>query len=405
MTYGAANPALTATITGFVNGDNASVVSGSPALGTSATVSSPVGSYMITAAQGSLSAANYDFVFANGTLTVNKATLTVTADDKSRPYGTDNPPLTASITGFVNGETQATSGVTGSPDLSTTATITSPAGTYPIVAALGSLTAGNYTFAFVSGTLTVTSDTGTSAVAVIDTTPPGTDTNHNPTFTFHATGGTGGINHLETRLDGGGFSIATTPQTLNGLADGTHTFYVRAVDNAGNISPAVSYSWYIETVTDVKVHWGSVGTASIFSVSSNLPWYHINRIDIVFASDVSGHVSQGSLALTGLNIGNYSISGFKYNAAQHMASWGLSAPINVDRLKMSLSGGIYIKAFNVLPGDVNGDSMVNSQDLVMIANHFTSVAPYDVQYDINGDGLVDFNDYNLVRSLLGSTLP
>ena len=68
-----------------------------------------------------------------------------------------NPVFTASYSGFVNGETLATSGVTGSPLLTTTATPASPVGTYPIEAAQGSLTATNYAFTtFVPGTLTVT---------------------------------------------------------------------------------------------------------------------------------------------------------------------------------------------------------------------------------------------------------
>src|SRR5262249_62049844 len=48
MTYGGNVPALTYQITGFVNGDTASVVSGTPTLGTSATSSSPVGNMAIT---------------------------------------------------------------------------------------------------------------------------------------------------------------------------------------------------------------------------------------------------------------------------------------------------------------------------------------------------------------------
>ncbi len=78
-TYGTANPTLTDTITGFVNGDNPSVVSGSASLATTAGTSSTVGTYTITAAVGTLSAANYTFTtFNNGTLTVNKATPTIT---------------------------------------------------------------------------------------------------------------------------------------------------------------------------------------------------------------------------------------------------------------------------------------------------------------------------------------
>jgi hypothetical protein len=88
---------------------------------------------------------------------VNKATLTVKADDKSRVFGAPNPTLTATFTGFVNSEVLATSGVAGAPSLTTTAIQTSPvvAGGYPITAAIGTLAAANYQFTFANGTLTV----------------------------------------------------------------------------------------------------------------------------------------------------------------------------------------------------------------------------------------------------------
>ena len=68
--FGAANPALTFTITGFVNGDTPGVVSGTPACTTTAGPSSPGGTYPVTCAQGSLAAANYAFAFTPGVLTV-----------------------------------------------------------------------------------------------------------------------------------------------------------------------------------------------------------------------------------------------------------------------------------------------------------------------------------------------
>ena len=156
--YGDANPALSASFSGFVNGETASVVSGAPTLTTSATASSAVGSYAITASAGSLAAANYSFSFVAGTLTVTPATLTVTADDHSKVYGDANPALSASFSGFKNGETLATRGVTGAPALSTGVTATSAVGSYTITASAGTLTAANYdySFNFATGTLTVT---------------------------------------------------------------------------------------------------------------------------------------------------------------------------------------------------------------------------------------------------------
>ena len=153
--YGAANPALTATLTGFVNGDTqVSATTGAPALATTATLASIVGSYPITVTVGTLAATNYTFAFVNGTLTVTQAVLTVTAQNASRAYGAANPTFTAVLSGFVNGDTQLTA-TTGAANLTTTALVTSPVGPYPITPALGSLAAANYSFIFVNGTLTV----------------------------------------------------------------------------------------------------------------------------------------------------------------------------------------------------------------------------------------------------------
>jgi len=155
--YGAVNPTFTASYAGFVNSDNSGVLSGSPALATTADTNSPAASYPITAAVGSLSSVNYIFTFVDGSLAVNPATLTVTADNQSRVYATANPTLTASYSGFANGETSSV--LTGLPALSTTADASSSVGNYPITAAVGSLSAVNYTFTFVDGTLAVTKAT------------------------------------------------------------------------------------------------------------------------------------------------------------------------------------------------------------------------------------------------------
>ena len=98
--------------------------------------------------------ATYASVSASVHINVAKAPLLVTADNKTRPAGAANPPLTSTITGFVHGD--AASVVTGVPLLSTTATAASAVGSYPIVIAPGTLTAANYAFSPVGGTLTVT---------------------------------------------------------------------------------------------------------------------------------------------------------------------------------------------------------------------------------------------------------
>ena len=76
-----------ASYSGFVNGDTATVLSGSPALNTSAVTNSPVGTFAITVAQGTLSATNYGFSFTNGVLTVGKAGTSVAVSSSKNPSG------------------------------------------------------------------------------------------------------------------------------------------------------------------------------------------------------------------------------------------------------------------------------------------------------------------------------
>ena len=150
--YGAANPPFTYQVSGFVNGDTlASVVTGSPTLGTSATATSPVGNYPITPTLGTLSAANYTFGFASGTLAVTAAPLTGLAGNSARPYGAPNPVFTVSYSGFVNGEDASV--VTGGLEGFTTAQMNSPVGVYPV--RVWGQTSPNYQINFVPGNLTV----------------------------------------------------------------------------------------------------------------------------------------------------------------------------------------------------------------------------------------------------------
>ncbi|MFN7339693.1 MAG: MBG domain-containing protein, partial [Opitutia bacterium] len=157
--YGAVLPTLTPEYTGLKNGQTSATAGlvGAPVLATTATQSSGVGAYTVTVDVTGLSADNYTFTGANGTLNITKAPLTVAADPKTREYGLSNPTLTATLTGFVLGQTLATSGVTGSASLSTTALATSGIGDYPITVAVGTLASANYSFTtFTDSILTIT---------------------------------------------------------------------------------------------------------------------------------------------------------------------------------------------------------------------------------------------------------
>jgi hypothetical protein len=97
--------------------------------------------------------ANYSVTTQTASGTINPAPLIITADNKSMPFGGAVPALTASYTGFVNGETPAS--LTTPVQPSTSATSDSPAGAYPIIASGAS--SPDYTISYVDGTLTVAS--------------------------------------------------------------------------------------------------------------------------------------------------------------------------------------------------------------------------------------------------------
>jgi filamentous hemagglutinin family protein len=145
--YGAADPALTASLSGFKLGDTAAVVSGltlSTATGAAATA----GTHAIVGANAT--AANYRFVYQPGVLTVDKAPLQVIIDNKSKTYGDLDPALSASFSGFRYNDTAA---VVDGLSLSTVTGAAATAGTHAITGSNAS--AANYTMAYQPGTLTV----------------------------------------------------------------------------------------------------------------------------------------------------------------------------------------------------------------------------------------------------------
>ncbi len=121
--YGDANPTLTATVAGTVNGETLGYT-----LATTAGPYSNVGDYGITVTLGNN--ANYSVTPTNDTLTIDKRSATVKADHKSKIYGDVNPALTATVSGTVNNDILSYS-------LDTTAVQFSAVGSYPIKVTLG----------------------------------------------------------------------------------------------------------------------------------------------------------------------------------------------------------------------------------------------------------------------------
>jgi hypothetical protein len=140
------------TFSGFVLGEDASVLSGAATYSGSSQGAKNAGTYAIQA--GGLNSGNYQFTYNPGTLTINKAALTVTALNQNKTYDglVFGAGYTLGFAGFVGGENDSVldkSGLTfggssqGAID----------AGTYTITA--NGLVSGNYDFNYGSGTLTI----------------------------------------------------------------------------------------------------------------------------------------------------------------------------------------------------------------------------------------------------------
>ncbi len=147
--YGEANPQFQSDYSGFVNGEDKSVITSNGSYSTSATTKSSVGTYSVT--QSGATAQNYTFEYEAGTLTVTKAPLTMTPRDKTMTYGDRIPNFDVDYKGLKNGETKPE--WIKEPTITTTALPTSEAGTYPITISGGE--AKNYELTVKTGTLTV----------------------------------------------------------------------------------------------------------------------------------------------------------------------------------------------------------------------------------------------------------
>lgn len=146
--YGSPRPRFTAAIEGFALGEDTSAVQGE--LRCDADAGTEPGDYPVRC-EG-LTSANYALDYVEGTFTITKAPLTVTANDKAKIYAQPLPAFDAEYQGFVNGEGPERLG--GTLACTTDATPASRVGEYSIRCA--GLESPHYEFTYRDGRLTVT---------------------------------------------------------------------------------------------------------------------------------------------------------------------------------------------------------------------------------------------------------
>ncbi|MGH2966132.1 MAG: beta strand repeat-containing protein [Solirubrobacterales bacterium] len=128
-----------------------------------------------------------------------------------------------------------------------------------------------------TGTCTLSMDADKSATATFaDVTPPetsinfgpsGTTTDPTPTFVFSSSEAG---SSFECRVDAGAYSACSSPKVLAHLGDGSHTFYVGAIDGAGNTDPSPASRTFTVRTAAVSVSGSTLTVTAASGAKDNL---------------------------------------------------------------------------------------------------------------------------------------
>lgn len=216
---------------------------------------------------------NYTITYVNGTLTVNKAVLTITAANQNVNYGSSVVSVTSAgtytPTGFLNGDNSSV--ISGTATYTTNYTTTTPVGATgititPVVSGLG---ATSYSFSPANGTITVVNPN--PSAPTIGTAVAG-DGEASVTFTAPSSLGFGATSITSYTVTSSPGSLtgtgATSPIQVSGLSNGTaYTFTVTATNNLGYTGPASAATGSVTPST--AIYWTGNAGNGLWSSGNN----------------------------------------------------------------------------------------------------------------------------------------
>jgi hypothetical protein len=391
--YGAALPALTASYTGFVNGDTSASLTTQPTLSTTATAASHVsGSPYSVTAHGAADA-DYSISYVAGTLTVTTAPLTITAVNKSKVYGAALPTLTASYTGFVNGDMSAN--LTTQPTLSTTATAASHVSGSPYSVTAHGAADADYSISYVAGTLTVTTAPLT-ITAVNKTKVYGAAL---PTLTASYTGFVNGDTSA---------SLTTQPTLSTTATAASHVSgnpYSIAAHGAADADYSISYVAGTLTVTTAPLTVTAVNKTKVYGAA--LPTLTASYAGFVNGDTSANLTTQPTLSTTATAASH--VSGNPYSITAHGAAdadYSISyvagtltvttAPLTITAVNKSKVYGAALPALTAsYTGFVNGDTSASLTTQPTLSTTATAASHVSGNpYSITAHGAADA-DYSI----------
>jgi VCBS repeat-containing protein len=195
---------------------------------------------------------------------------------------------------------------------------------------------------------------------------------------------------------------------------GADSFTYKVSDGKGNTDTATVSLTLADTaapkVQAVRVYYGPAASVDLKMLTrSVLSWENITRVDIVFTEAVD--VDAGDLTLAALGGGSVTTTFGGFNATTRTATWTFGA-LAKDRYSLRLSGTVqdlagnalgadWARSFAVLPGDFDGNGVVNATDVSGVKGQKGKA---NANADINGDGVVNDADTARVTANLGQRL-
>lgn len=349
--YGEANPAFTVSYSGFVNGENSTVLTSPATTSVAANVNAGTGAGTYAITPAGATAANYNMVYINGTLTINKAQLTITANNATRLFGTANPAFTVTYSGFLNGDNAASIGTP--PTVTTTATVTSPVGTYPI--SPGQAASANYSFVYANGVLTITAANTTITFATLpaktfgdaDFAPTATNTVNEPMVYTSGNTAVATIVNGNIHIVGAGTTTITAAFAANSNYSQTAPVSQLLVVNKAN--QVITFN------TLPAITRGESYTVTGLTASSGLP-VTLTSADVTL-------VSVQGLTLNGNQIGNTTITATQAGNNNYNAAAVVMQPVQV----INVAGKVDIEVHQAV--SPNGDGINDVLFIEGIKNH------------------------------------
>ena len=291
---------------------------------------------------------NYSVTYVPGTLTINRANVTVNANDKSKVYGAADPILDATVTGLVGEDTisYTTSRVAGEA-----------VGTYAITST-GEATQGNYNVTYNPGTLTITAN---AEAIVINANDAVRDYNGLPLTES-------GFNSTGTLVEGDHIVVAMTPEsTITNFGTQANTIASYQILNAAGEDVTANYSNITTNPGTLTINRANV------TVNANDKSKVYGAADPILDATVTGLVGEDTISYTTSRVAGEAVGTYAITSTGEATQGNYNVTYNPGTLTITANAEAIVINANDAVRDYNGlpltESGFNSTGTLVEGDH------------------------------------